>query len=289
MLRLKETSFLRCLDLKETCWQLSRYGSKCRVREIRLRGRKDLTGTLSESFKELKDLETLDLSDTKISGDLAVLANCTQMKRLLLCNTFVAGDLAALPKARMMSLFLSNTKVTGNLGALNGTELSWVRLSNTTIAGDVAVLGTWPEIYEVDVSDTEVTGTFHVNKRFRNLQVLKLTGTRSKIDFMGGRDSSECPFPKMTTLEISGSAVDSSVSEFLVPLLECQHLNSIGAAGCGLIGEVPKTVLLRGREQPFDWTFLSNSLSFLDLASNRIDRQSEFYPEQVENLGAGRQ
>jgi len=157
---------------------------KCRPRRLRFGERKDLNGTFSQRFKELKDLEMLDLGDTKISGDLAVLANCTKMDHLFLQNTLVTGNLAALANVRLVSLDLSNSKVKGNLGALNGAELSAVRLSNTTIAGDVAVLGTWPQIREVDLSDTEVTGCFDEDSVFKKLEILKLTGT--EIDFLAG-------------------------------------------------------------------------------------------------------
>ena len=228
----------------------------------------------------------LALGDTKISGDLAVLANCTKMHHLILRNTAVSGNLAALADVKLIRwVDLSNSKVTGNLGALDDTRLLRVHLSNTSITGDVAVLGTWPfDIQQVDLSDTDVTGTFHVNKRFFNLESLKLTGTKTKIDLMGGRKGNECPFPSMSTLEVSGSAVDSSVSEFLVPLLECEHLNSIGAAGCGLTGEVPETVLYYGHTKfPFSETHLGKVLVFLDLASNRIDKVDSI-PKRLKSL-----
>ena len=325
----KKSLFLRWLDLKETWRHLSR--NECSVRTISFTGRKDLRGTLSQSFKELKDLGFLDLSDTKISGDLAVLANCTKMTHLFLPNTLVTGNLAALAKARhylrlldlgdtkisgdlavlanctkmnhldlrntMVSgnlgsladatirvLDLSNSKVTGNLGALSGGEVGWVRLSNTTIAGDVAALGTWPKIREVDLSYSEVTGTFRVNSVLEELEILKLTGTRTKIDFMGvHRESYECPFRPLTTLEVSGLAMDASVSEFLAPLLNCRHLNSIGAAGCGLTREVPKTAVFLRREYPFDVTPLGKVLVFLDLASNRIGKVKSI-PKRLKTL-----
>ena len=226
----------------------------------------------------------LDLSDTKISGDLAALANCTEMKILRLQNTFVTGDLAALAEARIIQILdLSNSKVTGNLGALNGASLYRVLLSNTRIAGDVAVLSTRPQFKEVDLSDTDVTGTFRVDSVLGYLEILKLTGTRTKIDFMGGRESYQCPFPEMHTLEVSGSAVDASVSEFLAPLLRCHHLNRIGAAGCGLTGEIPKTVGWFGHEIPFDLTFLGKALGFLDLASNPIDKVDSI-PRKLNSL-----
>ena len=272
MLHLKISPFLRCLDLKKTCWHLFRY--KCNVQWLHFNGRKDLSGTLSESVKQLKDLRSLNLGNTKISGDLAVLANCAHMVHLNLRNTLVTGNLAALAEAMIKFLDLSNSKVTGNLGSLNGAKLNVVILSNTRIAGDVAVLGTWPSIREMDLSDTEVTGALHVNSIFLFLRILKLT--RTKIDFLEGFLQEdfwgECPFPEVTTLEVSGLAMDASVSEFLSLFNYCQHLSSIGAAGCGLTGEVPKTISVFGEEFPFSATALGRVLVLLDLASNSIDR-----------------
>ena len=216
----------------------------------------------------------LRLSDTKISGDLAVLANCAHMVHLKLRNTLVTGNLAALAEAKIQFLDLSNSKVTGNLGALNGARLQTVLLSNTRIAGDVEVLGTWPSIREADLSDTAVTGNFDEDSELKSLKVLKLT--RAKIDFMytfwqGGFWAS-CPFPQLTTLEVSGLAMDASVSKFLSPFNYCQHLSSIGAAGCGLTGNLPKTISVLGGQFRFSGTPLAQALMFLDLASNSIDR-----------------
>ena len=50
----------------------------------------------------------------------------------------------------------------------------------------------------MDLSDTEVTGTFHLNSVLKALEILKLTGTRTKIDLMVDSEYSECPFPKLT-------------------------------------------------------------------------------------------
>ena len=236
---------------------------------------------LEPRLQELKDLGFLDLSDTKISSNLAVLANCTEMTNLKLQNTLVSGNLGSLADATIRILDLSNSKVTGNLEALNVTQLGFCRLSNTRIAGDVAVLGTWPRIQEVDLSNTDVTDTMHVNSVFYYLEILKLTGTRTKIDFMGGRFA--CPFPKMTTLKVSGLAMDASVSEFLARMLPCEHLNSIRAADCGLTGKLPKTAVFHGRECPFDDTSLGKVLVFLDLTSNRIDKV-DLIPKRLKSL-----
>eukprot|EP00434_Breviolum_minutum_P029494 symbB.v1.2.026081.t1/scaffold2508.1/size77433/1 len=81
--------------------------------------------------------------------------------------------------------------------------------------------------------------------------------------------------------------MDASVSEFLAPLLECWHLNSIGAAGCGLTGVLPKIIVFKHMEgeveNDFDETGLGKVLMFLDLASNRIDKVDSI-PERLKSL-----
>ena len=137
-------------------------------------------------------------------------------------------------------------------------------------------------IHEVDLSDTEVTGTFRLTSGRRKLRILKLTRTRTKID-LHGRVGLKCPFPHMTTLEVSGLAMDASVSEFLAPSVNCHHLNSIRAAGCGLTGQVPKTILTVEKGYRFDETYLGGVLVFLDLASNSIDKVDSI-PERLTSL-----
>ena len=166
-------------------------------------------------------------------------------------------------------------------------KLESVRLSNTTITGDVAALGTWPRIEEVDLSDTEVTGTFHVNSVLEDLHILKLTGTRTKIDFTGMADS-DCPFRAMTTLEVSGLAMDASVSRILSsvdPLSAFEQHRGLQVVASP--GSFRRLLCFMTKGCPFDETNLGRVLGFLNLASNRID-QSGFDPGKVESLGAGR-
>ena len=77
----------------------------CWVVEIDLSNRPDVSGSLDEHFKELKDLERLNLENTKTSGDIAMLRNNTKLQYLNLRNTTVFGDLAALQKATELKDF----------------------------------------------------------------------------------------------------------------------------------------------------------------------------------------
>ena len=70
--------------------------------EIDLSNRSDISGSLDEQFKELKDLKHLNLENTKTSGDIAMLRDNTKLDYLNLRNTSVFGDLAALQQATLL-------------------------------------------------------------------------------------------------------------------------------------------------------------------------------------------
>ena len=69
---------------------------------IDLSNRSDVSGSVDKDFKQLKDLEQLNLENTKASGDIAMLRNNTKLHYLNLHNTSVFGDLAALQKATQL-------------------------------------------------------------------------------------------------------------------------------------------------------------------------------------------
>ncbi len=92
--------------LRRNCW----------VVEIDLSNRPDVSGSLDKDFKELKNLERLNLEGTDISGNIAMLHDNTELRYLNLRNTTVVGDLAALQKATQLkdsrNFELSHTNIT---------------------------------------------------------------------------------------------------------------------------------------------------------------------------------
>ena len=89
---------------------------RCWVVGIDLSNRSDVSGSLDEQFKELQDLEQLNLENTKASGDISLLRNNTKLDYLNLQNTSVFGDLAALQRATRLkdssNFEVSNTNIT---------------------------------------------------------------------------------------------------------------------------------------------------------------------------------
>ena len=129
---------------------------------IDLSNRPDVNGSLDKDFKELKDLEELNLENTKASGDISLLRNNTKLDYLNLHNTMVFGDLAALQKATaLQSLNLYNTMVFGDSAALQkATKLRSLNLYNTTVFGDLAALQRATKLkdfHNFEVSNTRIT------------------------------------------------------------------------------------------------------------------------------------
>ena len=129
---------------------------------IDLSNRPDVSGSLDENFKQLKDLKQLNLGNTKASGDISLLRNNTKLDYLNLQNTSVFGDLAALQKAtELQSLNLYNTMVFGDLATLQkATKLQSLNLYNTSVFGDLAALHRATQLKDFnsfEVSNTNIT------------------------------------------------------------------------------------------------------------------------------------
>ncbi|CAK9012890.1 unnamed protein product [Durusdinium trenchii] len=131
---------------------------RCAVTEINFPHeghQEDLRGPLS--FRELPELQRLDLR-----------------------NTHITGDLSELP-CKLKHLYLQNTEVTGNLSSLgNMTRMKRLDLSHTTISGDLEHLRPLRQLRTLRLSDTLVTGDLQ-SLQASQLQVLALEDTRSMV------------------------------------------------------------------------------------------------------------
>ena len=142
---------------------------------------------------------------------------------------------------------------------------------------------------EVDLSNTDVTGALRVNSVLKKLEILKLTGTRTKIDFMGRRiEVLRAHSLKWPPWRSVGWPWTPRCPNSWLRCSDCFHLNSIGAAGCGLTGKVPKTALFYGKERSLRLDSFGPKFGVLGFGL-QPHRQSGFDPEKVELLGACRQ
>ena len=117
----------------------------------------------------------------KLSFDIESLKYSPNIIRLLLSNTQVTGDIAVFGKLTgLQTVFLSNTQVTGDIAVLGKlTGLYNLELSNTQVTGDIAVLGKLTGLTDIpNISDTKVTGDISV---YKNTKASQLQFARTSV------------------------------------------------------------------------------------------------------------
>ena len=198
-----------------------------------------LHGYLHDQFRELSDLQRLHLDDTNLEGDLAVLKENTKLEWLSLRATRVSGSLKNLQ---------------------NAESLKHLDVSRTSVSGDLMAVANAKEIQELDVSGTKV----------------QIFGASFLEDFwpMDGQGNWKCPFPMLTSFDVSETPLFTTVEKFLRPFLGCRELETFKAAECNLTGAIPSTVQVDSQgsfRDRMEWP-LSQVLRVLDLASNNVTR-----------------
>ena len=168
------------------CQALSEFPNRMHLREgcdvlkIDFAFRSDLDGALSPALCEFPKLGSLDLIFTKVSGDLATLAECHGLTMIDLSRTNVAGDLKALGNAvELRTLRLPDTKVEGNIAALRElTELRDLDLSNTQVEGNIEALHELTKLEKLHLENTNVSGYMASLREAKDLKDVKISGTR---------------------------------------------------------------------------------------------------------------
>ena len=106
---------------------------------------KEFKGKLSfdiESLKYSPNIQNLMLSNTQVTGDIAVLGKLTNLVHLNLSDTQVTGDIAVLGKLTKLTDIPSvlNTKVTGDISVYKNTKTNQLQFKGTRVYGDLSVL-----------------------------------------------------------------------------------------------------------------------------------------------------
>ena len=106
---------------------------------------KDFKGKLSfdiESLKYSPNIQNLMLSDTQVTGDIAVFGKLTNLAILMLSDTQVTGDIAVFGKLTNLTDIPSvlNTKVTGDISVYKNTKTNQLQFKGTRVYGDLSVL-----------------------------------------------------------------------------------------------------------------------------------------------------
>ena len=309
----KENTALTWLHLQNTriSGDLQSLAKATKLERLNLQGTQ-VSGDVA-ALSNAKGLLALRLSKTQVYGDLVALSNVTELWSLDLSQTKVSGDVVALKNAKNLEVLgLSETKVSGDLVALsNATDLRYLDLSGTKVHGDMGSLATFTKLANLQLSSTKVSGDFSVILQWQKIQKLGLSGTEvtshptekwqkccehlktldlswSKIHIVDGflanfesydflEAESNCPFPSLTALDMTGTPLNITVVELLRPFVGCKELLMFKAAECSLTGQMPNHVTeigFWGEEQDSeieDWP-LSKVLELLDLSSNNVTK-----------------
>ena len=152
----------------------------CKVEEIDLFDRKEVTGSLSPRFSELPDLQVLELGHTEVSGDIEALKSLTKLEKLYLRWTKVSGNIAALENLTELTfLYLYNTQVSGDIEALqNLRKLKRLKIGHTEVSGDLLALKNLKKLKTLNLARTNVIGDMSALENLTSLENLYIKGTK---------------------------------------------------------------------------------------------------------------
>lgn len=108
-----------------------------------------------------KNLKTLSVGGTNVTGDISKLAKLTSLTALKLGGTYVTGDISKLNVLnKLQILFLDSTKVTGSINGFNTlTNLTSLSLAYTQITGDIINLGSLVNLTNIGIGGSNISGT----------------------------------------------------------------------------------------------------------------------------------
>eukprot|EP00435_Cladocopium_sp_Y103_P023760 s2091_g5.t1 len=247
----------------------------CHVKELRVdlqhQEQPDVPVRLSPALGRLQHLELLDLGgSSKLSGDLGVLRNATELHTVNLSHSQVEGNLDVFqhhPKLKVLDL--EGTKVEGSLQVFQTTPLLQVLNMVGTIgkiSGDTEVFKHTKDLKILTLNATEVEGDIDVFRYTSGLQELSLINalhvTGRLLDFFGNQG----PFKNLEKFVlINSSYVRGHVVDFIAAKkLEEMHIeNAKYIDGDLSLLSIPslRKLILKGITMEVDFTELDHQFT----------------------------
>jgi len=114
------------------------------------------------SFSDLTDMEVINLNNNLgIYGDICALSNATNLRDLRMAfDPDVYGDTSCLSQLNLRTFAMTQTGISGDLSDLRHmTNLKALYLSGTNVKGDISSLAGLTNLEELNIQDSEVTGS----------------------------------------------------------------------------------------------------------------------------------
>ena len=163
-----------------------------------------------------KNLKTLSVGGTHVTGDISKFTKLTSLTTLKLGCTHVTGDISKFNVLnKLQILVLDSTKVTGSINGFNTlTNLTSLSLGNTRITGDIINLGNLVNLTNIGIGNSGISGTiesFVQAQRSAGRNSAQITGSSAnwaKVTFNGSSTKGPLSWTP-TTITMNGKTINA--------------------------------------------------------------------------------
>lgn len=196
----------------------------------------DVYGDIS-SVSDLEFLNEFRVGNTKLHGDVSAISNLSKLKVINLSDTAITGDLSAISNLSELSyVYMQGSRITGNLSAIsNLSELVRFEATDLDLVADVSAIVNLNELLYLYVD--KLKGDINTINNLQNLRVLVSTAAEMTGDLallpssmyrLELRKSTKSSFTwsnrpsSAKILSINGSMVLSDIDKMLIDNAKCE-------------------------------------------------------------------
>ena len=163
-----------------------------------------------------KNLKTLRVGGTHVTGDISKFAKLTSLTTLSVGGTHVTGDISKFNVLNNLQiLILDSTKVSGSINGFNTlTNLTSLSLANTQVTGDIINLGSLINLTNIGIGNCNINGTiesFVQAQRSAGRSSAQITGSSinwGKVTFNGSSTKGLLSWTS-TTITMNGVTINA--------------------------------------------------------------------------------
>lgn len=135
-------------------------------------------------LKYSKLLESLNVSNTDVYGDISSVSGLVLLNSFRVANTKVHGDISAISNLSKLTVTeLSNTATTGDLSAIsNLLKLRYVQISNTYITGNLSAISNLSELVKFEATGLDLVADVSAIANLNNLSYLYVDKLKGNIN-----------------------------------------------------------------------------------------------------------
>lgn len=154
-------------------------------------------------LKYSKLLETLNVSNTDVYGDISSISGLENLNGFRVKHTKIYGDLAAVSNLLKLSVIdVSEANISGDLSAIsNLSELTYVYMQNSRITGNLSAISNLSKLVRFEATGLDLVADVSAVTNLSNLVYLyvnKLKGNINTIDNLQHLQVLNSPYAELT-------------------------------------------------------------------------------------------